>query len=220
MKKQYLVIGAGRFGKGIIKELTRRHANEVVVIDEFEKNLKEIEDKVDMCLVGDCKEDEVLLDLDIKKFDAIFLAIGSNEHAAIIITKKLKDLHAKKIIAKSISKEMGEILTVLGADRIVYPEEEAGIKTARLEMFGKVIEYLQIAEGISAMEINVPKAFIGKSIIDLKFSQKYNLTVAIILRKGKVVSNHFVESVLEEEDRMIIVGEETKMEIFKKKFIK
>ena len=219
MKKQFLVIGAGRFGKGIIKELAKKKNNIIVVCDEDEKNLKEIEHCVELAIVGNAKEDDMLDELKIDGYDVIFVSIGTDAFSAILITKKIKERNAKKIVTKATSKDVGEILANLGSDRVVYPEEEAGRKIAKQEMFDGVIEYLQITDEISAVEMVVPETFWGKTLIEIDFSNKTGLTVSLILRNGKPFTDFFAKEKLEQGDLMIIVGEDKKINDFKNKFI-
>jgi len=216
--KQYLVIGAGRFGSGIIKELYH-HKCQVVVVDQDEKILDDIEPFTTHAIVGDLRENDVLDELVISDFDAVFVAIGTDAFSAILITKKLTERNAKKIIAKAINKEIGEILYSLGADRVIYPEEEAGIKIARQELMAGVKEYLEISKNVSAIEIEVPEQMIGETLSSLDFSRKYGLTVSLLIRNGEPVLTHFAEIPFQKGDSFFIIGENTKMNKFKKKFL-
>ena len=163
--KSYLVIGAGRFGTGIVKELHKQHC-EVVVCDKDERDLELLEEYATHAIVGDFRERDVLDELKIDQFNAVFIAIGSDAYSAILITKKVKERKAKKIIAKANNREIGEILQSLGADRVILPEEEAGRKVARQELLTGVIEYIEITKDISAIEMEVPE--INDGLITIK----------------------------------------------------
>lgn len=215
--KQYLVIGAGRFGTGIIKEL-HREKQDVVVCDQDEKFLEEIDEYATHCIVGDFRDNDALDELNIDEFDAVFIAIGTDAFSAILITKKMKERKAKKIIAKAITKEVGDILYSLGADRVVYPEEEAGNKIARQEVMSGVIEYLEITSNVSAIEIEVPVQLYGKTLMELDFSRKFGLTVSLLLRGGEPLITNLAEIPFLKGDCILIVGENKKIEKFKKKF--
>jgi len=215
--KQFLVIGAGRFGSGIIKELNAKKAD-IVVCDQDEKSLDEIDQYATHCVIGDFRDNDVLDQLDIDEFDAVFIAIGTDAYSAILITKKVKERNAKRIIAKAITKEVGEILISLGADRVIYPEEEAGMKIARQELMTGVVEYFVITQNVSAVELEVPEQLWGKTLGELDFSKKYSLNVSLILRNGEPLTAHFAETPFERGDYILIVGENAKIEKFKKKF--
>ncbi|MCK2000356.1 TrkA family potassium uptake protein [[Brevibacterium] frigoritolerans] len=215
--KQFLVVGAGRFGGGIIKELYRQGCD-VVVCDIKEKFLEEYDEYTTHAVVGDLRDNDVLNEFDIDEFDAIFVAIGSDAYSSILITKKVKDRGAKKIIAKATSKEVGEILENLGADRVVYPEEEAGIKIARQEMMAGVIEYFELTKEVSAVEMEVPQQMIGKTLMEMDFSRRFELTVSLVLRNGKPLLSHYAETPFEVGDCFLIIGENKKINKFKKKY--
>ncbi|MCL6574471.1 MAG: hypothetical protein K6T88_22790 [Bacillus sp. (in: Bacteria)] len=114
--------------------------------------------------------------------------------------------------------EVGEILTNLGADRIIYPEEEAGKKVARQEVMTGVIEYFEITKDVSAVEMEVPHQFHGKSLSKLNFSKKYGLTVSLVVRQGQPILTHFAEIPFEAGDFFLIIGENSKIEKFKKRY--
>ena len=215
--KSYLVIGAERFGTGIVKELYRQHC-EVIVTDRSEKNLEALEEYSTHAIVGDFRDPLVLDELKIDQFNAVFVAIGSDAFSAILITKKLKERKAKKIIAKANNREIGEILKSLGADRIILPEEEAGRKVARQELLTGVIEYIEITKDISAIEMQVPEMMYGKSLNEMNFSRKFDITVSLVLRNGQPILSHFADLKLQEGDDFLLIGSNTSIEKFKKKY--
>ncbi|WP_026696085.1 potassium channel family protein [Peribacillus kribbensis] len=215
--KQFLVVGAGRFGGGIIKELSR-HDCQIVVCDLNEKYLDDYDEYTSYSLVGDMKENEVLDEFNIPDFDTVFVAIGNDEYSAILITKKLKERGAKKVIAKASGKEAGEILEGVGADFVIYPEEEAGAKAARRELMAGVIEYFEITKEVSAIEMEVPEAFWGKTLAELNFSNNYNLTVSLLLRDGKPLLSQISSERMQEADQFLLIGPNQSISNFRKKF--
>ena len=215
--KSYLVIGAGRFGTGIVKELHKQHC-EVVVCDKSERHLEDLEDYSTHAIVGDFRERDVLDELKIDQFNAVFVAIGSDAYSAILITKKIKERKAKKIIAKANNREIGEILQSLGADRVILPEEEAGRKVARQEMLTGVIEYIEITKDISAIEMEVPEMMHGRSLNEMNFSRKFDITVSLVLRNGEPILSHFADLKLQPGDDFLLIGSNTNIEKFKKKY--
>lgn len=214
---QYLVIGAGRFGSGIIKELHHKK-QEVVVCDLDEKMLEEIEQYTTYCMAGDFRDNDVLDELKIDEFETVFIAIGTDAYSSILITKKVRERTEKKIIAKANTEEVGEILYSLGADIVVYPEEEAGKKIARQELMTGVIEYLEITKSVSIIEVEVPKQLYGKTLMELDFARKFGLTVSLILRDGQSIESHIAETPFEQGDYMLIVGDNKKIARFEKRF--
>ncbi|MGN1400198.1 MAG: potassium channel family protein [Bacillus sp. (in: firmicutes)] len=215
--KQYLVFGAGRFGSGIVQELSAQNV-QVVVCDSNERVLDEIDHLATHSIIGDFRDSEALDELNVEQFDAVFVAIGTDAYSAILITKKLKDRKAKRIIVKATSVEVGEILKSLGADHIIFPEYEAGVKIARQELMTGVKEYFEVTKDISAVEMEVPKIMVGQSLSSMDFSKKTDLTVSLIIRDGKPFREHFADVILMEGDQILIVGENKKIQRFKRKY--
>lgn len=213
--KQYLVIGAGRFGSGIVKELSSKN-QDVVVCDQNEKQLDEIDHYATHCIIGDFRENDIIDELNIEEFDTVFVAIGSDAFSAIMITKKVKERNAKRIVAKAITTEVGEILYSMGADRVIFPEEEAGIKIARQEMMTGVIEYLEITKNVSAVEIEVPEQLYGRTLLELDFSKRFDLTVSLIIREGEPLLVHYAKIPFKKGDYILLIGENKKIDRFKK----
>ena len=215
MKKRFLVIGAGRFGHAIMEELHRKA--EVVAIDVNEKSLEDCSDYTDYSVIGDANDRDVLEKIDVTSFDAIVVAIGAQFSSSILITKKLHDLGAKKIIAKATTKEIGEILLAIGASEVVFPEKEAGIQTANSLLNQNILEYFELNDHISAIETVVPAKFIAKKIADLNLPKTYGLTIAVHLRNHKPTLGHLANMVIEENDIILLVGENEKIKTFREK---
>lgn len=217
MKKSFLVIGLGRFGSSVVKELYKADC-EVAVCDINEDNIIELEDYFHHHVLGDAKEVSILDDLDVNSFDTIIVSIGEAFEASILITKKLKDRGCNYIIAKAKDRERGEILEAVGADEVVYPEEEAGARVARKISFNGIIEYIELNESVGGIEIKVPSLFHGKSLSELDFTSKYGLTIALILRNNQPLLNHFAYEKLQDGDCFLVIGDNKRLNKFKERF--
>jgi trk system potassium uptake protein len=216
MVKQYLVIGAGRFGSGIVKEFDRL-GHEVVVCDKEKNLLEELEEYTEYAVIGDLREASLLEDLNVNQFDAVFVAIGSDTLASILITKRLKERKVKRIICKANNREVGGILESIGADLVIYPEEEAGHKAARMEAMSGIIEYIEITNNIAGVETVIPEKLVGKTLREIGFSIKYGITVVLIIRNGEPIVSQIGDIRFESGDLIFIVGEKGKIESFKNK---
>lgn len=214
--KQYLVIGAGRFGRGIVKELDRLE-HEVVVCDKEKGPLEELEEYTEYAVIGDLREESLLDDLNVQQFDAVFVAIGSDPLASILITRRLKERKVQRIVCKANNREVGGILESIGADLVIYPEEEAGYKAARREAMSGIIEYIEITKKVAAIETVIPEKLIGKTLREIEFSAKYEVTVVFIIRNGEPIVTNIGDVRFESSDYIFIVGEKEKIELFKKK---
>ncbi|UPM53411.1 potassium channel family protein [Gottfriedia acidiceleris] len=216
MPKQYLVIGAGRFGRGIVKEFDRL-GHEVVVCDKDKKTLEQLEEYTEYAVIGDLREESILEDLSVSQFDAVFVAIGTDSLASILITRRLKERKVKRIICKANNREVGGILESIGADLVIYPEEEAGHKAARMEAMSGIIEYIEITKNVAGVETVIPEKLVGKTLRDMSFSMKYGITVVLIIRDGEPMVSQIGDVVFKSGDLIFIVGEKSKIELFKKK---
>lgn len=219
MEKKFLVIGLGRFGKSVVREL---HAQgySVVACDIKEENLQEISEYADITILGSAKENSILNDLNISSFNSVFVAIGEANDSAIYITKKLKDRECKEIIAKASDPETGEILEAVGADIVIFPEEDAGKRAAKRIVSKSILEHITINDSVSGIESKVPAEFWGRTLNDLNFTKKYGLTVALILRNDKPLLNHFAYEEFQTGDCFLLIGENRKIDKFKSKFYK
>ncbi|MCA1064369.1 TrkA family potassium uptake protein (plasmid) [Rossellomorea sp. AcN35-11] len=217
MDKRILVIGLGRFGKSVVQELCYQGV-EVIACDTSEENLQEVKEYCDVTILGNAKENSVLDDLDIARFNSVFVAIGEATDSAIYITKKLKDRSAREIVAKASDLETGEILEAVGADIVIYPEEEAGKRAAKQITSKGILEYITFSETVSGIEVQVPADFWGKTLNDLKFTKKYGLTVSLLLRDGEPFSGHIAFEELMPTDCFLIVGDNKKIDKFKAKY--
>jgi trk system potassium uptake protein len=214
--KQFLVIGAGRFGRGVVKELDRL-GHEVVVCDKDKASLEELEEYTEYAVIGDLREESILEDLNVHHYDAVFVAIGSDPLSSILITRRLKERKVQRIVCKANTQEVGGILESIGADLVIYPEEEAGHKAARREAMKGIIEYIEITKKVAAVETVIPEILVGKTLREIEFSAKYEVTVVFIIRNGEPIVSNIGDVRFESGDFIFIVGEKEKIELFKKK---
>jgi trk system potassium uptake protein TrkA len=127
--RQFAVIGLGRFGGNIAKTLAEKKC-QVMAIDRDEGKVNDFQNLVSQAVCADATDIKVLQDTGVKEVDVAIVSVGSSIEASILITLALKELGVKKVIAKAITDEHGEILEKIGADRIIFPEKETGIKLA------------------------------------------------------------------------------------------
>lgn len=215
MSKKFLIIGVGRFGKSILREL---HLSkfEVVACDKSEKVCEEVDSITNHTIIGDASEDSVLADLEPETFDQIVVSMGDDFESAIIIVKKLKDLKCKDVIVKANDRLRGEVLSAVGADRVIYPEEETGTRLARQMASPGILDYIELAPDCSGIEMEVPRPFLNKSLSELAFRAKYKSTVVMIVRNGKPIISPHPDETFEEGDFFFVVGTNKDLEKLKR----
>ncbi|MGG0175925.1 potassium channel family protein [Gottfriedia acidiceleris] len=206
MKKQYAVIGLGRFGSGIVNTLLQ-HGNEVLVIDSNEERINQFADIATHAVIADSTNDEALKAIGIGNFDTVIVAIGNDMQSSILTTLVLNELKIKKIVAKALNKRHGEVLKKVGADWVIYPEKNMGERVAHQLMSPNVLNFIELAQNYSIEEIKLPSKMVGKSLKELNIRVEFNLTVIAIKSEGVVNISPSPDEVIHEGDVLVMIGE-------------
>ncbi|WP_068268605.1 potassium channel family protein [Caviibacter abscessus] len=211
--KNYLVIGLGKFGKTIAKTLYE-NGNTVLAIDTSSDLVQQVLDEgiVEDAIVIDATDENALQNIVKDSFDTAFVCIGTNVQDSILVTLMLKDLNVSNIICKAKTKIQGKVLEKVGATQIVYPEESMGAKIAYSVMNPSVVEYFNFSDEYSIFEIKLPKKFVGQTLMQLDFRNKYSANVIAVKDKdGKIDVTPSPNYSFTENDTLIILGETKKM---------
>ncbi|MBQ3438313.1 MAG: TrkA family potassium uptake protein [Fusobacterium sp.] len=215
--KQYLVIGLGRFGKGVAKTLYDAD-KDVVAIEDDEETVQDClaGDILSNIVIGDATDAKVLKDLGAENYDVAFVCTGEIE-PSIMITLNLKDLGVKTIIAKASNKKHGKVLSKVGATKIIYPEEYMGKRIAELSMDANIVEHLKFTENFLLAEVKAPSIFWGKNLIEADLRNKYNSNVVGIRKKdGTFIPNPIATTVIDEADILLIITDKKTAHSFEK----
>ena len=205
--KSYLVVGLGRFGTAVALRL-QELGNEVLVIDENAENVQRLADHVTYAVVGDAQDEEVLRSLGVQNFDCAIVAIGQDLAASILITLNLKSLGVPQVVCKAPNDLYKRALEKVGADRVVIPEREMGVKLAQNLVSSSVLDYIELSRECGIAEILVPESWAGKSIRDLNVRAKYGINI-IALRdetSDSITVNMTPDYILKKTDVMVILG--------------
>lgn len=204
--KTYVIIGLGRFGTAVAGKL-QELGNEVMVIDESPVQVQKLADAVTHAVVADARDEDVLCNLGVGNFDCAVVAIGGNLAASILITLNLKALGVPKVICKARDEQEKRALEKLGADRVLIPEREMGLKLAQNLTSSGVLDYVELSTDSGMAELKTPKSWVGKSLMELDIRKKYGVTVAA-LRKADGDLTVFVDAKypLKATDELIVVG--------------
>ncbi len=210
-REQVMVIGLGRFGSALALELERL-GNEVLAIDRSEGLVNEIAPDVTHALQLDAADEEALRSAGAGDFATAIVAISSDAEPSIFATMVLKRLGVRTVIAKAGSLLHGEILARVGADRVVFPERETGLRLAHSFNVPNVLDYLDVAPNFGIEKILPPKSFIGKSLGELDLPGRLGLTPIALRRGQQVVVNPAREERLADGDELILIGRDDKLE--------
>jgi trk system potassium uptake protein TrkA len=210
-RQQVLVIGLGRFGSAVARELERL-GHEVLAIDVNEQAVNELARDVTHAVQADASDEDALRGVGADQFQTAIVAISSKAEPSIFATMVLKRLGVRTVIAKAGDRLHAEILTRVGADRVIQPEHETGTRLAHSFNVPNVIDYLDVGPNFGIEKVRPPKAFVGKSLGELELKNRMGVT-PIALRRGKnVIINPAREEKVAEGDELILIGRDDKLE--------
>ena len=211
MKHSVLVIGLGRFGTAAARELTAL-GHEVLAIDSSEARVNEVAPEVTHAIELDASEEDALKAVGAGEFEHAIVAISTNTEASIFATMALKNLGVGNVIAKAANALHGTILERVGADRVVYPEREMGLRVAHTFNIRPVIDYIDVAPGFGIVKIRPPTSFVGKSLRELDLANRFQLTPIGVRRGKEVTVNPHRDDRIEATDELILIGLDARLE--------
>ncbi len=182
--KSYAVIGMGRFGSSVAIELARSGAD-VLVIDTNEERVRAIAEHVTHAVKGDITDAETVAALGLGNMDAVVVAVTRSMDASILATISAKESGAPYVISKAMDEMHGKILTKVGADKVIIPEKESGVRIARNLINGNFLDFYELSDHISMVEIAVKKEWMGQNLRQLDFRREYGVNVIAYEAKGK-----------------------------------
>ena len=205
--KSFLVIGLGRFGAAVARELSAL-GQEVLALDVDAENVQHIADEDTQAIQGDAQDEAVLRSVGARNFDCCVVAVGADMEASILITMMLKEMGAKKIIAKAMTPIHARVLERVGADRVVLPEIDMGQRLAQRLVRTNVVDYIGVSDEFSIVEIHPPKSWVGHSLGQLGVRARHKINVLAIRHGagGQVDVNPQPDQVIGADDLLIVIG--------------
>ncbi|WJH32272.1 TrkA family potassium uptake protein [Paenibacillus aurantius] len=210
---QYAVIGLGRFGSSLAKELVEL-GYEVLGIDKNEEIVDEMDAYLTHTVVADSNDEEVLRSLGIRNFDCAVVAIGDDIQASILTAIILKDLGVKKVVGKALSALHGKVLERVGVDRVIYPERDMGVRVAHQLVSPNLLDYIELSKEYTIAELSATRKLSGKSLKELDTRARFGCSVVAINKKDGVIIAPTAEDVVQENDIMVVIGTNEQIETF------
>ena len=208
--KAYAVFGLGRYGTAVARELIDNGA-EVIAIDDDQDIVNEAAAYLPICKCADVTDAEVLSRLGIAELDTVIICMAGNLEASVMAVTLCKELGVKNVIAKCGSKMHQKILLRVGADQVVFPENESGIRLAKNLLSSGFIDMISLSKDVSMVEIEVKEEWVGKNLIELNLRKKYGFNI-VAIKKGESVSVSInPEQPLEEETTLIVIANTAKL---------
>ncbi|MGG4000224.1 potassium channel family protein [Anoxybacillus kestanbolensis] len=212
-KKEFVVIGLGRFGGSVCRTLSEQ-GMEVLAIDTNEDKVNEYASIASQAVVADSTDENVLKSLGIRNFDHVIVAIGDNIQASILTTLILKELGVEKITVKATNDYHEKVLKKIGADHIVHPERDMGERIANNMISNNVLDYLELSDRHSIVEIVANERLHGHSLLELDIRAKYGINIVAIKRNNDIIVSPLASEVIYEGDILIVIGADQDIDRF------
>ena len=209
--RQVAVIGLGRFGSSVARTLAQSGC-EVLAVDADAERVKAIVEQVTEAVQADALDEGALKSLGLRNFEAVVVAIGHEVKASILVTLLLKEMGVPKIVAKAQDELHGKVLQKVGADIVVFPERDMGVRLAHTLLSRSIIDEIQLSTDYSIFELQAPTQFLDRSLKDLQLRQRFGMTVLAVRRGEGVVVSPDASFVLEHGDILVALGRADKIE--------
>ena len=181
--RTYVVIGLGRFGTAVATELCRL-GHEVLAIDDSEDRVQSISSQVTHAVAGDARDPGVLRALGVRNYNCAIVAVADDVGNSALITMNLKEIGVRQVIAKAQSHVHQKVLQKIGADKVVFPEHEMGMKLAQNLSSSNILNFIELSDDFGIVELAAPKPWVGQSLRALDVRAKYRVNIIAIRRGG------------------------------------
>lgn len=203
--KQFAIIGLGRFGTSVARTLYKA-GYEVLAVDASEERVQKFADEVTHAVVADSTDEGALKALGIRNFDTVVVAIGEDVQANVLTTLLLKEMGVGHIVAKAKNQLHGKMLEKIGADRVIYPERDMGVRVAHNLVSTNVLDYIELSPNLSLVEVTTPRALVGLTLAESSLRSSYGVNVVAIKRGERLIVPPLPSERIDEQDILIIVG--------------
>lgn len=210
-KKEFAVLGLGKFGISLAKCLSDAGC-EVMVVDTDSEMVNIVADYVVHAEVGDVTNRDFIETLGLSNYDGVIVGIGDNLEAGVMATILAKEAGAVYVLAKAGSELHARILKKVGADKIIYPEMESGRRIANQLVHGNYFDVIELSTTYSIMEIDAPDAWAGYSFRTLNLRAKYNVNVIGIRRDEETFINPSADMPIYANDVLVVIGDNDALE--------
>ena len=203
--QNFIVIGLGRFGTAVARELYSV-GKDVLAMDVKSENVQNIADYVTHAVTGDGRDPAVLQAIGIQDYDCAVVTVGDDVGSSALITMRLKEAGVPKIICKAQSHVHQRLLEKLGANRVVFPEHEMGIKTAQGLARSNILNFIELSPEYAIVEVDLPEGWAKQTIRDVDVRAKFKVNIIAVRRGGKMNVAPGADWVLSSEDKLVVLG--------------
>lgn len=210
MHQTYAVLGLGRYGMAVATELLKNGA-EVLAIDVDEAAVNAAATELPLCKCADVTDREVIRRLGIANMDVVIVAMAKHLEASVLATMLCKEAGVRTVIAKCSDEMHCKILSRVGADKVVFPENESGVRLAKNLLSAGFLDIIDLSGEVSMIELGVRPEWEGRSLSQLDLRRKYSINVVAIKREGEVYIDIDPSEPLEKEMSLIVIANRTKL---------
>lgn len=208
--KNFAVFVLGRYGMAVAKELVE-NAKEVVAVDINPKMVEEAAAYIPICKCADVTDAEVIERLGISNVDTVIICMASNLEASVMAITLCKEIGVKTVIVKCANETHQKILLRVGADKVVFPENESGIRLAKALSNSNFMDLISLSKDVSVVELDVKDEWVGKSLIELNLRKKYSFNVVAIVEERNINVNINPEQPLTKEMKLVVIANTNKL---------
>ncbi len=213
--KSYVVIGLGRFGQTLARQLCMLGAD-VLAMDVHNDLVQQVADDVTHAVVGDAQDKEVLRALGVRDFDCAIVAIGTNLAASVLTVMNLQELGVPYVVCKAHDETHRRVLEKLGVDRVVIPEHEHAQRLGRSLFSHNVLDYIELSPDYGILEVPAPKTWIGKTLKELNVRAKMGVNIIAVQSEGKTNVSPSADYRIRSGDVMVVLGDNMALEAVQK----
>jgi trk system potassium uptake protein TrkA len=203
--KQFAVIGLGRFGASLARALAEA-GHDVLGVDLLEERIRPLTNVLTHVVQADVTDEEVLRSLGIRNFDCCVVTISSNIQSSVLATLMIKEQGVPLVVAKARDDQHGKVLQKIGADRVVFPERDMGIRLAHNLMAGSVLDYIELSPDNSIAEVMASDRLVGKNLRQLDLRARYGVNVMAIKKGSKINVSPKADDLVLEGDVLVVIG--------------
>ena len=205
INKTYAVIGLGKYGRSVAEELVKSGAD-VLAIDYKEENVNDASTTIPVCKCADITDSKVVEQLGLAEVDVVIVAMATNLESSVMAITLCKEVGVKTVIAKCSDEMQRKIMSSVGADIVVFPEKESGIRLAKNLLSAGFSDLIELSDEVSMVEMDMKEKWIGKTLLELDFRKKYSMNVVAIRQGQQIYTDIDPRKPLEADMKLIVIA--------------
>lgn len=209
-KKQFLVLGLGRFGGSLARSLCKM-GHEVLAVDTDAETVEDIAPYVTQAVQANATDEDALQTMGVSNFDVAVVSIGAIRDS-ILVTVLCKEAGVPYVLAKAVDDLHAKVLRKVGADRVVFPERDMGARVAKSLVTPSILDMMELADNYQIAEVMTPSSWCGRTLVDVNVRRNYGLSVLAIHRGKDFFASPGADTMLREGDVLLVLGKQASID--------